>query len=183
MTTPMRLECGTCVVRSWEPADAPALTRHANDRSVWENLRDRFPHPYTELDARTFIRASRAARPPTNFAIDVGGESVGAIGIIPGHDVERVGAEVGYWVSKDFRGRGIASDALRGFTRWAFEEFDLERIFAVPFLRNAASCRVLEKAGYAREGILKRSAIKDGVVLDQAMYAVTRESADEGSVE
>src|SRR5262249_23596094 len=145
--SPLRLDCGACVVRSWEPSDAPALTLHANDRSVWENLRDRFPHPYTELDARTFIRARRAARPATNFAIDVGGDSIGAIGIIPGHDVERVGAEIGYWVSRLLRGRGIATDALRGFTAWAFEEFRLERIFAVPFLRNAASCRVLAKAG------------------------------------
>ena len=45
------------------------------------------------------------------------------------------------------------------------------RIFAVPFTRNVASCRVLEKAGYVYEGILRRSAIKDGVIIDQCLYA------------
>lgn len=171
----MRLDCGACVVRSWEETDAPALARHANDRTVWLNLRDRFPFPYTEAHARAFLRSSRAARPETNFAIAVDGEAVGAIGLIPGSDVERVGAEVGYWLSGLYRGRGITTAALRGFTAWAFAEFSFERLFAVPFLRNEASCRVLEKAGYVREGILRRSAMKDGVVLDQVMYAFVRE--------
>lgn len=173
--SPLSLDCGTCVVRSWSEADVPALVRHADDRTVWLNLRDRFPHPYTEAHARAFLRSSLEAPLETSFAIDVDGEAVGAIGIVPGTDVERVGAEVGYWVSRHFQGRGIATAALRGFTRWAFDAFDLTRIFAVPFLRNEASCRVLEKAGYMREGILRQSAIKEGVVLDQAMYAIVRD--------
>ncbi len=171
----LHLDCGICAVRSWAEADVPALVRHADDRNVWLNLRDRFPHPYTEAHARAAIRSSHEAPQERNFAIDVGGEAVGGIGLVLGTDVERVGAEVGYWVSRHFQGRGIATAALRGFTPWAFDTFDLTRIFAVPFLRNAASCRVLEKAGYTREGILRKSAIKEGIVLDQAMYAIVRD--------
>jgi RimJ/RimL family protein N-acetyltransferase len=162
-------------VRSWSEGDTAALVRHANDRDIWLNLRDRFPHPYTEADARAFLRASIAARPTTNFAIDVGGEAIGAIGLVLGQDVERVSAEVGYWVSRHFQGRGIATAALVTFTAWAWDAFALTRIFALPFLRNEASCRVLEKAGYERECVLRKSAIKDGVLLDQVLYAVTRE--------
>lgn len=173
--SPVRLDCGICVLRSWSEADVAALVRHADDRSVWINLRDRFPHPYTEVHARAFIRSSLEAPLETNFAIDVDGEAVGAIGLVPGTDVERVGAEVGYWVSRRFQGRGIATAALRAFSPWAFDAFGLTRLFAVPFLRNEASCRVLEKAGYTLEGILRRSAIKEGVILDQAMYAIVRE--------
>jgi RimJ/RimL family protein N-acetyltransferase len=65
---------------------------------------------------------------------------------------------------------------LRAVTRYAFDNFPLERLFARVFSRNGASMRVLEKAGYVREGLLRRCAIKDGVVLDQVLYAIIREA-------
>jgi RimJ/RimL family protein N-acetyltransferase len=86
-------------------------------------------------------------------------------------DVERVSAEIGYWLGEAFWGRGIATDALTAVTRLAIERYHLTRLFALPFATNIASCRVLEKAGYALEGRLRRSAIKDGVILDQLQYA------------
>ena len=62
-------------------------------------------------------------------------------------------------------------------TKHAFEaDPELRRLYAVPYASNAASARVLEKAGYTREGTLRQSAIKDGRVLDQWMYAIVRVS-------
>ena len=113
----------------------------------------------------------RQAHPETAFAIVVEGEAVGGIGFMLQHDVDRASAEIGYWLGEPFWGRGIATDALVAMTRHATEAHGLTRVFAVPFAHNTASCRVLEKAGYVLEGRLRRSAIKDGRILDQLQYA------------
>ena len=158
-------------VRSWRATDLEPLVRHANNRNIWINLRDRFPYPYGHGDGRRFIRAARKMVPETFFAIAVNGEAVGGIGYVLQHDVERVSAEIGYWLGEPFWGRGITSEALAAVTRYAIEQHQLTRLFAVPFAYNTASCRVLEKAGYVLEGRLRRSAIKDGQIVDQFQYA------------
>jgi RimJ/RimL family protein N-acetyltransferase len=169
----MRLVLPSCEVRSWAVGDVASLTEHANNRKVWMNLRDRFPHPYTRRDARAFIAAVRAREPETMFAIAVSGAAVGGVGFILHEDVERVSAEIGYWLGEPFWGRGIVTDALKATTAYAIEQHGLTRVYAVPFAFNVGSVRVLEKAGYVLEGRLRRSAIKDGVVVDQLQYAFT----------
>ena len=167
----MLLRLSTCEVRSWETSDVEALARHANNRKIWINLRDAFPHPYTKQHAREFIRATRQRSPETTFAIVVEGEAVGSVGFVLHPDVERVSAEIGYWLAEPFWGRGITTEALAGVMRYAIETHGLTRVYALPFAWNAASCRVLEKAGFFLEARLRRSAIKDGVVTDQMQYA------------
>jgi ribosomal-protein-alanine N-acetyltransferase len=109
------------------------------------------------------------------FAIEVDGEAAGGIGFVPHSDVERVSAEIGYWLGEPFWGRGIVAEALVAVTQYAIESHHLTRVFALPYARNTASCRVLEKAGYVVEGRLRRSCIKDGEVLDQMQYAYIAE--------
>lgn len=167
----VHLQLETCAVRSWETGDVPSLVRHANNRKIWLNLRDRFPHPYTERDGRNFIHTARRMTPETFFAIAVDRAAVGGIGFVLYPDVERVSAEVGYWVGEAFWGRGVVTEALVAITRYAIETHQLTRLFAVPFAYNTASCRVLEKAGYTLEARLRRSAIKDGQIVDQFLYA------------
>lgn len=167
----MELVRPTCRLRPLVPDDAPALARHADDREIWLNLRDRFPHPYTEADAVAYIAHVAGRTPTTSMGIVVDGDAVGVLTLMPGADVERLNAEVGYWLGRAFWGRGIATDALRVATGHAFSTLGMHRVFAVPYVRNVASHRVLEKAGYVREGTLRRSAIKDGVLLDQHLYA------------
>ncbi len=169
----MELACPTCRLRPPRPGDAASLARHANDREIWLNLRDRFPHPYALADAEAYIARVREAAPDpaTAFAIEVDGEVAGGITLMPGHDIERVSAELGYWLGRAHWGRGIVTDAVRAMTGHAFATLGLRRVFAVPFAHNVASQRVLEKAGYVREGTMRRCAIKDGVLLDQQLYA------------
>jgi RimJ/RimL family protein N-acetyltransferase len=165
------------VIREWEEADAEAVAEQANDRRVWLGLRDAFPHPYGIEDGKRFIGMARAMTPRAYFAIEVEGRLAGGIGYILHSDVERIGAEVGYWLGHEFWGRGIATTALRLLTAHAFQANpELRRLWAVPYATNAASARVLEKAGYTREGTLRQSAIKDGQILDQWMYAIVRVS-------
>lgn len=167
----MRLALNTCEVRSWRTDDVSSLVTHANNRQIWINLRDRFPYPYTARDGRAFIRMARDMRPETLFAIAVDGMAAGAIGFVLQHDVDRMSAEIGYWLGEAFWGRGTATEALIAVTRYAVEQHGLTRLFALPFDYNTASCRVLEKAGYVLEARLRRSAIKDGVIVDQFQYA------------
>ena len=171
----MKLRLQSCIVRSWQQGDQASLAHHANNRNVWINLRDRFPHPYTPDDARNWLRHVDATEPETNFAIAVGGQAVGGIGFTLHDDVYRRSAEVGYWLGEEFWGRGIAAEALRAVTEFALSAHDLCRLYAHVFEWNAASARVLEKAGYTFEGRLRRSVTKDGRTIDQLLYAFVRD--------
>jgi RimJ/RimL family protein N-acetyltransferase len=169
--TSIRIDPGDCELRSFTPGDAASLARHADNRRIWINLRDAFPHPYLTADAAAFIDWARAEDPESLLAIAVAGEAAGAIGLRRNTDVERVSAEVGYWLGEPYWGRGIATRALVAFTRHAIETHRLTRLYALPFEWNGASLRVLEKAGYRQEGRLRRSAIKDGRIIDQLLYS------------
>lgn len=160
-----------CALRPFRPTDVDALVRHADDHEVWIHLRDRFPHPYTEEDARSWIDLVATYPVGTHFAIDVGGQAVGSIGLVPQTDVHRRSAEIGYWLGRDAWGRGIATEAVRAVTEHGFEAFGLVRVFAAVFANNPASGRVLEKAGYELEGRLRSSVVKDGILMDSLLYA------------
>lgn len=170
----MELRTERCTLRPFRPADAPSLARHADNRKIWLNLRDLFPHPYTVADATSYIARVEGDVPVTRFAIDVDGDAVGSVSLKPGSDIERRSAEIGYWLGEPYWGRGIVSAAVAAVTEYAFRELDLLRVFAVPFARNPASARVLERAGYQLEGTMRRSAVKDGEILDQFLYAAVR---------
>lgn len=180
---PFDLDAGICRVRSLRESDLHPLVESANDRRIWLQVRDRFPHPYTAAEGTAFLSHTVGIEPELTFAIEVDGAMRGAIGIVPGSDVERVSGEVGYWLAPAYWGRGIATAALSAFVPRAFATFALERIFALPFAHNAASRRVLEKSAFVLEAVLRRSAIKDGRVLDQALYARWREPAADGGRE
>jgi [ribosomal protein S5]-alanine N-acetyltransferase len=160
-----------CRVRGWQKGDASSLVEHANNLNVAKYLRDRFPHPYTLKDAREFLKHTVSTNDPTNLAIEVDGCAVGAIGYVPGRDVERYSAEIGYWLGEAYWGKGIVSEALRLVTDHAFDAMGFLRLFALPFADNPGSVRVLEKAGYNREGLLCASAVKFGEPKDQLLYA------------
>jgi ribosomal-protein-alanine N-acetyltransferase len=167
----MKLKGDRCVVRPWRMEDAESVVRHANNINVARQLRDRFPHPYTRANASAFLKAATSAPEPSNLAIDVGGEAVGAVGYVPGIDVERFSAEIGYWLGESFWGRGITTEALRLVTDHVFDTLNMLRLFALPFADNAGSIRVLEKAGYVREAVLRSSSVKYGQPRDQLLYA------------
>jgi RimJ/RimL family protein N-acetyltransferase len=171
----MEIACPRCLLRPLVATDAPSLAHHANDRGVWQNLRDRFPHPYTVADAEAYI-AHVASRPvQTSFGIVVDGQAIGGISLMLGDDIARQSAEVGYWIGRAFWGRGIMVDALSATTRYAFDQLNLVRVFAVPFATTSRSAKVLEKAGYVLEGVMRQSAVKEGAILDQLLYAAYRD--------
>ena len=165
------LEGRRCRVRPWLKSDAASLIVHADNINVARHLRDRFPHPYTRKDASDFLKHATAGTDAGNLAIEVDGAAVGAIGYVPGRDVERFSAEIGYWLGEACWGRGIATEAVALVTAHAFSRLNFLRLFALPFADNPGSIRVLEKAGYVREGLLRSSSVKYGVPRDQVLYA------------
>jgi ribosomal-protein-alanine N-acetyltransferase len=167
----MRLNGTLCAVRRWTADDVEALVRHANNVNIARQLRDRFPNPYTRSNAIAFLKHATAGDPPTSLAIEADHQAVGGIGYVAGTDVERYTAEIGYWLSEQYWGRGIVTEALVLVTTFAFSERNLLRLYAVPFADNVASMRVLEKAGYVCEGVMRASSVKYGQPRDQAMYA------------
>jgi RimJ/RimL family protein N-acetyltransferase len=162
------------VIRSWRLEDAERTAQLANNRKVSINLRDTFPYPYTLADAESYLRHVTTAKPETGFAIVNEEGAIGGIGLVLGADVQRKTAELGYWLGEPFWGQGIMSRVVSTFVRWAFDTFDLHRVFADPYSSNPASARVLEKNGFSLEGIKRCSAVKEGVVLNQLLYARTR---------
>jgi ribosomal-protein-alanine N-acetyltransferase len=174
----MRIEFPGGGIRPWLATDAAALARLADNPSVWRNLRDGFPNPYTKKDARAWIRGVTRTVPMTHFAIlaadgGTGGEGIlaGGIGFVLKTDIHAGTAEIGYWLGEPFWGRGIMSAALAAFSPFALAEFRLRRLYARVLEWNPSSMRVLEKCGYAREGLLRKSALKDGRVADEILFA------------
>lgn len=170
----MRLDLTRCTVRPWLESDADSLARHANNRNVSIHLRDRFPFPYELEHAKKFLDWLAVQDQPTVWAIEVDGEAAGGIGIEQRTDVERISAEIGYWLGESCWNRGVATEALQAVTAEVFRRYDVMRLYALPFADNSASVRVLEKAGYVVEGRLRQSAIKEGKVRDQLLYATYR---------
>ena len=165
-----------CTLRHWREQDAADLALALNNQKILDNLRDGLPFPYTERDAAQFIAAMHSADPDKVFAyaIDVDGHAVGSISATRQGNIHFRTAEVGYYVAEPFWGQGIATNAVTQICDLLFSQTDILRIFAQPFAHNLASCRVLEKASFSCEGLLRKNAVKHGVILDMKLYARLR---------
>lgn len=161
-------------LRSIRPQDLSSLVQLANNPKIASNLRNSFPHPYTEKDALAFIEAAQSAEIPFRFAIEMDGILVGNIAIHVHDDVYQKNAELGYFVGKPYWGQGIATKAVELITAYGFKAFDLERVFAGVFSGNPASARVLEKAGFEFEGTFKNAIYKNGAIYDELRYGILK---------
>ncbi|HET7363646.1 MAG TPA: GNAT family N-acetyltransferase [Burkholderiales bacterium] len=160
------------MVRDWARGDKSSLVRYANNRNVWRNLTDRFPHPYTDADAEAWFALLEGMPEPSHWAIEVDGEAVGAVGCILGKGMYARAAQFGYWLGEPFWGRGIMTAAVCRIAPYAMERFNLVRLQSPVFAWNVASMRVLEKCGFTREARLKLSALKGGQLIDELIYAL-----------
>ena len=171
----MKIQLGIYQIRSYEITDQNALMKYANNDNISKNLRDSFPYPYTKRESDAWISSAINQNPELNFAIANSEELIGGIGLMFQPDVYRFSAEIGYWIGEPFWGKGIASLALIALSKYAFEQFDLNRIFAGVFQGNKASMRVLEKSGFVLEGRLRKSVYKENRFKDQLMYSILKE--------
>lgn len=165
-----------CNIRCWRPEDASDLAQALNNKKILDNLRDGLPYPYRTEDAKEFITAMLNADKKTTyaFAITVEDMAVGSIGVFRKDNIHSKTAEMGYYISEKYWGKGIGTSAVKQVCKYILENTDIIRIFAQPFSYNTASCRILEKAGFEYEGALRKNAVKNGVVLDMKMYSIVR---------
>lgn len=163
-------------LREWKNEDASELALTLNNKKVQDHLRDGIPFPYTEKDAGEFIHKTLNAEKDTQFAFAVtyNGKMIGSIGVFRKDNVHHLTAELGYYIAEAYWGKGIMTKAVKQIRAFVFEHTDIVRIFATPFAANRASCRVLEKAGFTFEGCLRQNCVKNGKVLDNAMYALLK---------
>ena len=169
-----------CELRKWRLEDAGALALMLSDKRVQDNLRDGLPYPYTEQDGRDYISAMLSADENSTFAFAIiyEGKVIGSIGAFRQGNIHRRTAELGYYIGADYWGKGIMTEAVKQLCGYIFENTDIIRIFAEPFAYNKGSCRVLEKAGFLFEGVMRSNAVKNGKVIDMRLYGLVKEAAE-----
>lgn len=165
-----------CRIRKWELSDAKELAAALSNKKVQDNLRDGLPYPYTEQDGTDYISTvlSTDGNETFTFAITVDEKAVGSIGIFRQGNIHRQTAELGYYIAEEYWGKGIMTEAVKQICGYVFDKSDIIRIYAEPFAYNAASCRVLEKAGFQYEGTLRNNAVKNGEIIDMKMYSLLK---------
>lgn len=170
----MELQGNGFIIRGWKKGDEFSLQKHADNPKVSRFLLDRFPWPYTMEAAILWVNNLLEQDPMVNFAISINDEVIGGIGLELREDVYRKTALLGYWLSEELWGRGMITEAVKVVTQYAFENLGIIRIQAGVLSQNPASMRVLEKAGYVKEGVLRNAAIKHGEIMDEHIYAILK---------
>jgi RimJ/RimL family protein N-acetyltransferase len=171
----LSLRADPAVLRPWRSTDRGALVRRADDRAIWRNMTDAFPHPYTLRDAVEWIARVEHQIPPRHFAVLLDGELVGGAGVEPMPEFGGRSVNLGYWLGTDVWGRGIATAVVEALVPYAFGSLGAVRLQATVFGWNPASARVLEKNGFHREGRLREAVCKDGDVTDLLVYGLLLE--------
>jgi RimJ/RimL family protein N-acetyltransferase len=166
----MELRGEGLLLRPWTEADVPALVAACSDPEIprWIPV---IPQPYTEVDARRFVRGEWRANPGHQLAVTENGTVVGSIGMTVNEELRN--GHIGYWCAKEARGRGVTTRALRVLCRWGFDELRLERLELITDPDNRASQRVAEKVGFRREGVLRSHLLHpDGRRRDSVMFSL-----------
>ncbi len=171
----MEIKFGKYKIRSYDNSDIDALIKYANNIKVSRWLKNTFPYPYTRDDAIVWIANCAAQEPEVNFALANNEELIGGIGLKLNNDVFIHNAEIGYWLGEPFWGKNITTEAVKEMTKYAFNNFDINRIFAGVFEGNSASVRVLQKCRYKLDGIMQKAVYKEDKFLDQYIFALLKE--------
>jgi [ribosomal protein S5]-alanine N-acetyltransferase len=164
------------ILRPWTFSDARQLAFIADNKKIADNIRDGLPNPYSFKDAQDWLNLILPENnPPKYFAVTTDNQLVGSIGIVTKTNIYRKNFEIGYFVSEDFWGKGIATKAIKAVTSYAFRDFDIIRVYAESFSENTGSRRALEKAGFKLEATLKKNIIKNDIITDSCIYSVLKE--------
>lgn len=158
--------------------DTKALVKWLNDKDIYKRTLI-IPYPYSEQDAKDFIKYARMKNNKFGREMEWAirksdGELIGVIGL-RGSESNRYKDEIGYWLAKDYWGKGIMKRTLKTITNIATEQYGLVRIEAPIFSFNLHSQKVAEKCGYIPEGTLRKAYYKDGMFFDCKLFAFVKE--------
>ncbi|HET8820786.1 MAG TPA: GNAT family N-acetyltransferase [Thermoleophilaceae bacterium] len=170
---------GDILLRPWERRDAAAVTAACQDPEIprWTVV----PYHYTQRHARDFVNetaADRAAGRELALAIvDPEDLLLGAVGLA-NFDWPDLKGEIGYWITAAARRRRVGTRATRLLAVWAIEQLGLERVELLANPRNEASQQLAERAGFTREGTLRRYRRRHGVREDLVMFSLLAEDLE-----
>jgi RimJ/RimL family protein N-acetyltransferase len=160
--------------------DQATCLEHLKEKEIYDRTL-RIPYPYTEADFQASMqiveKTTEQLGQPAHWSIR--NENDNLIGRV-GFNNFQVGnshrAEIGYWLAKQYWGRGIMTAVVLKACEFAFAEFGLVKIVAHVFSDNEASAKVLEKCGFKQEeGYLRKHYLKDGKYLDARLFALLKE--------
>lgn len=163
----VRLRGEGFTLRPYRKTDIPALTKYLNNKKIYKNTLH-IPYPYTKKNASTWIATCRRKSRGLRVAIEVEKEAVGGMGVM---NVEGHKAELGYWLAEPYWNRGIMTKAVKLITEYCFSKMGFRRIYATTYTFNKASQRVLEKAGFVKEGLMQKNVQKNGKLYDNILFA------------
>jgi len=170
----MELKHDKIILRPLTDNDKDELARLANNKKIWDNLRDLMPHPYTTDNAIFFINMTKQEDPQMTFAIEYDRKLCGVIGLTRQQDVYKNTAEIGYWIGEPYWNKGIATEAVKLITDYGLNQLDLVRIHTGIFEYNISSMKVLEKCGYKKEAVFEKSVVKNGQIWNEHRYSKTK---------
>jgi len=164
------------LLRPLVASDAEAIYAACQDPDIarWTTI----PQPYLREHATGFVAdtidAWEHGREPTFAMVDrASGRLIGCVGLrsdgASGHAME-----IGYWTAPAGRGRGLTTEAVRLVSRWALLDLRAERVGLLVYVGNEASARVAEKAGFRREGVLRRYSLQRGTPRDTIVHSLIR---------
>jgi ribosomal-protein-alanine N-acetyltransferase len=170
------LEMERLILRKMAPSDAEAVFAYASDPEVtryviWETHR-------SIEDSRAFLELESSKResggePEWGIVYKGDHRLIGTCGIVS-WDPDHARAELGYVLSRDYWGRGLMAEAVRAVISFGFQRMNLNRIEARCTAENAASARVMEKAGMTHEGTMRQREVIKGAYRDVKVYAILR---------
>ena len=163
-TSPV-IETRRLTLRAPRPQDVSRIARMANDIDI-ARMTLRMPHPFTATHAEDFVLQVASQDPAQANTFVIEHEDHGPVGVIGMFEDKDPAPETGYWIGRDYWGRGYATEALEGALVWASRKWKRRVMLAGHFADNPASGRVLEKAGFLYTGETRRA-------FSQARGAVT----------
>ena len=162
-------------LRPWQTNDLEPLVKLANNKRIYDHVRDLFPHPYTIDDGKHWLSVNVGVTPVINFVIEVDGQFAGSVGMVPQTDVYRCNMEIGYWLGEPFWEKGIASRAVELIVNLIWHQYpEVHRIYANTYEQNEASKKVLLKNAFELECVHKKGVIKNGQLIDEYVWVKFR---------
>jgi [ribosomal protein S5]-alanine N-acetyltransferase len=170
----MKLRTKRLMLRNVKPGDLEDIVENVNNLNVSQYLAV-VPYPYGRKDALQWIKSKHKKKEDYTFIIEKDGKAIGAIGL---HkiDMNAKKAEIGYWLGEKYWGQRIMSEAIMAMIDYGFNKLKLERLEAGVFAPNKPSALLLEKFGFRREGVKRKSGYSTALnkVFDEHMYGLLK---------
>ena len=167
------------ILRHVKMSDLKSYHKNLNDKITAKMMMSQ-PYPcslaYTKKEIQEETKNYKSKKPEREaFVIDVNGKAVGKLDIKDiSYGYSKHKAELGYWIGKEYRNKGIMTEAVKLFTSYSFKKYKLKRISLYTRSFNKASRRMVEKAGFKLEGILRKNKWKKGKYIDDCIYAIVK---------